>query len=182
MQAFYCKSFISKIIPHQYYKPGKLFLSHRTSIIQKLGTLFATLLSMHPLIISGLSSIGTSLLDQTLNKIRNIEAGTINFHAILQRLSKKGCAVETCNRMKADLLEGIRSNPLFNEFFKDPNTAIAISIDPQGRCSFKENGKLMLTCSRDSNLGKMGIAYFNVAQLSIPSNQQLKEVYLENIA
>ena len=84
--------------------------------------------------------------------------------------------------MKAELLESIQADPLFNEFRKHSNSVISVSIDPQGRCAFKENGNPMLTCSRDSSLGKMGIAYFNISQLSIPSNQQLKEVYLENIA
>ncbi|MDR0646982.1 MAG: hypothetical protein LBF43_00910 [Puniceicoccales bacterium] len=137
---------------------------------------------MHPLIISGLSNIGTSLLEQTLNKIRSIETCTLNLNAILARLSRKGCAKETFNKMKAELLEGIQTDPLLNEFRNDPNSVISIVMDPQGRCVFNENGKIILTCSRDSLLGKMGIAYFNLSQLSIPNNQRLTEVYLENIA
>ncbi|MDR0755485.1 MAG: hypothetical protein LBE99_01030 [Puniceicoccales bacterium] len=84
--------------------------------------------------------------------------------------------------MKAELLEGIHTDPLLNEFRNDPNSVISIAMDPQGRCIFNENGKVILTCSRDSLLGKMGIAYFNLSQLSIPHNQRLTEVYLENIA
>ncbi|MDR0393506.1 MAG: hypothetical protein LBH52_04775 [Puniceicoccales bacterium] len=137
---------------------------------------------MHPLIISGLSNIGTSLLEQTLNKIRSIDTCTLNLSAILNRLSRKGCARETFNKMKAELLEGIHTDPLLNEFRNDLNSVISIVVDPQGRCAFSENGKVILTCSRDSLLGKMGIAYFNLSQLSILNNQRLTEVYLENIA
>ena len=137
---------------------------------------------MHPLIMSGLSSIGSSLLDQTLSKIRNNERGFINFKAIMQHLSRKGCAHETIFRMKADLLEAINSNPLLNEFRESSNSTISISIDQQGRCLFKENGHLILTCSRDSNLGKAGLAFFNLSQLGIPKQEQSTEVYLENIA
>ena len=137
---------------------------------------------MHPLIMSGLSSIGSSLLDQTLNKIRNNERGVINFKAIMQHLSRKGCARETISRMKADLLEAINTNPLLNEFRESANSAISVSIDPQGRCLFKENGHPILTCSRDSSLGKAGLAFFNLSQLGIPHQEQASEVYLENIA
>lgn len=137
---------------------------------------------MHPLIISGLSSIGSSLLEQTLSKIRNNEHGVINFKAIMQHLSRKGCARQTIDRMKADLLETMRNNPLLNEFRESHTSAISVSQDPQGRCLFRENGNPILTCSRDSNLGKMGLAFLNLSQLGIPAQEQPKEVYLENIA
>ncbi len=137
---------------------------------------------MHPLIISGLSSIGSSLLDQTLSKIRNNEHGVINFKAIMQHLSRKGCAQSTVYRLKADLLESINNNPLLGEFRTSSNSLISISQDLQGRCLFKEDGKVILTCSRDSNLGQMGLAFFNLSQLGIPAAEQSKEVYLENIA
>ncbi len=137
---------------------------------------------MHPLIISGLSSIGSSLLEQTLSKIRNNEHGVFNFKAIMQHLSRKGCARQTIQSMKADLLETIQNNPLLNEFRESHNSAISVSQDPHGRCLFKENGTPILTCSRDSNLGKMGLAFFNLSQLGIPTQEQSKEVYLENVA
>lgn len=137
---------------------------------------------MHPLIISGLSSIGSSLLEQTLNKIRNNEHGVINFKAIMQHLSRKGRATETVYRMKADLLEAIHNDPLLNEFREKQDSAISISLDRQGRCLFKEDGHLIVTCSRDSNLGKMGLAFYNLSQLGIPAQEQTKEIYLEKVA
>jgi hypothetical protein len=137
---------------------------------------------MHPLILSGLSSIGTSLLDQTLNKIRNNERGVFNFKAIMQHLSRKGCAVETVRHLQADLLESIKANPLLNEFRNKPNSTISIALEPSGRCIFKEDGQPILTCSRDSSLGKLGLAYYNLSQLGVPASEQAKEVYLENIA
>ena len=137
---------------------------------------------MHPLIISGLSSIGCSLLDQTLSKIRNNEQGFVNFKAIMQRLSRKGRAQQTIFEMKAELLEAINNDPLLNEFRESPNSAVSVSIDPHGRCLFKENGKEILTCSRDSNLGKLGLAFFNLSQLGVPALEQSSEVYLENVA
>lgn len=139
-------------------------------------------LSMHPLIISGLSTLGTSLLDQTLDKIRSNEHKVINFNAIMKHLSRKGCAKETLNNMKADLLNAILDDPLLNEFRNSTTSILSITIDHKGRCSFQEDGKTILTCSRDSNLGKLGLAYFNISQLAIPTHEQNKEVYLENIA
>ncbi len=137
---------------------------------------------MHPLIINGLSTIGTSLLDQTLDKIRSNEHKIINFNAIMQHLSRKGCAKETINNMKADLLDAILNDPLLNEFRNSTTSVLSITIDTKGRCSFQEDGKTILTCSRDSNLGKLGLAYFNLSQLAIPPQEQNKEVYIENIA
>lgn len=137
---------------------------------------------MHPLIISGLSTIGTSLLDQTLDKIRSNDHKVINFNAIMQHLSRKGCKKETLNSMKADLYNTIINDPLLNEFRNSTTSILSITIDPRGRCLFQEDGKPILTCSRDSNLGKLGLAYFNLSQLAIPTQEQNKEVYLENIA
>jgi len=137
---------------------------------------------MHPLIINGLSTIGTSLLDQTLDKIRSNEHKVINFNAIMQHLSRKGCAKETLTSMKTDLFNAIINDPLLNEFRNSPTSTLSITIDAKGRCAFQENGKSILTCSRDSNLGKLGLAYFNLSQLAIPTQEQSKEVYLENIA
>ena len=137
---------------------------------------------MHPLIINGLSTIGTSLLDQTLDKIRSNEHKVINFNAIMQHLSRKGCAKETLTNMKADLFTAIINDPLLNEFRNSPTSTLSITIDARGRCAFQEDGKSILTCSRDSNLGKLGLAYFNLSQLAIPTQEQSKEVYLENIA
>ena len=137
---------------------------------------------MHPLIINGLSTIGTSLLDQTLDKIRSNEHKVINFNAIMQHLSRKGCAKETLISMKTDLFNAIINDPLLNEFRNSPTSTLSITIDARGRCAFQEDGKSILTCSRDSNLGKLGLAYFNLSQLAIPTQEQSKEVYLENIA
>ena len=137
---------------------------------------------MHPLIISGLSSIGSSLLEQTLSKIRNNEHGVINFKAIMQHLSRKGRAHETIFSMKSELLDAINRDPLLNEFRSSPNSPVSVSIDHHGRCLFKENGQTILTCSRDSNLGKLGLAFFNLSQLGIPTLEQSSEVYLENVA
>lgn len=100
----------------------------------------------------------------------------------MQRLSRKGCAQQTIYEMKAELLESINNDPLLNEFRESPNSAVSVSIDSNGRCLFKENGKEILTCSRDSNLGKLGLAFFNLSQLGIPALEQSSEVYLENVA
>jgi hypothetical protein len=137
---------------------------------------------MNPLIVSGLSSIGVSLLDQTLGRIRNIEPYSLNFNAILNRLSRKGCAKVTLDNMKTELLEAIHTNPLLNEFRNQPDSLLSISLDPHGRCTFRENGQIILTCSRESSLGKLGVAFFNLSQISLPNNQPLTEVYLENVA
>lgn len=137
---------------------------------------------MHPVIISGLSNLGTSLLEQTLGKIRNVEANSLNFNVILNHLAKTKRAESTFTQMRTELLSAIQNDPLLNEFRSSPHSEVSVSIDQHGRCAFKEDGEAILTCSKDSDLGKLGIAYFNLSQLSIPKNQQLTEIYLENIA
>ena len=133
---------------------------------------------MHPLIITGLSNIGTSLLEQTLNKIRNIESCTFNLRAIMEHLSKRGCAKSTIRRMLNELATHILVDPLLNEFRQNTKTQLSLTTDSCGRCTFKEDGKPILTCSRDSSLGKMGIAFLNLSQ--IHNHQQLTEINIEN--
>ena len=133
---------------------------------------------MHPLIITGLSNIGTSLLEKNLSKIRNLETCTFNLKAIMDHLSKKGCAKETLRRLMKELATNILSDPLLNEFRHNTDKQLTLQIDEYGRCTFKEDGKPILTCSRDSSLGKTGMAFLNLSQ--VYNNKQLTEINIEN--
>lgn len=140
-----------------------------------IGTIYAVVYGMvHTWIVNGLADMGLSLLERTMRQRREDEKGIFHFPLIMHRLSKKGCKDAVIQQMQVELMEDIQKDPLLEEFRKREDSVITFERDPHGRCLVKEDQQPILTCSRESRLGKLGLAYWHLQHLKEPSPNEEK--------
>ena len=120
---------------------------------------------VHTWIVNGLANIGTSFLEQALRPKKESEKYVFNFGAIMAHLEKEGRKESVIREMQAELLEEAQQQPLLEEFRKADDSTITFERDGLGRCLVKENGQVILRCSYDSRLGKLGLAYYHLEQM-----------------
>ncbi len=135
---------------------------------------------MHKLAIRSLSDIGVPFLEQAIRRAKSDQKGAFHFKPIMDNLAKKGCLQEVMQEMKTSILTDIHNNPLLSEFRSDAKSTLNLEIDEQGRCIIKENGQVLLTCSRDAALGELCLAYYHLLQFEAPVSA--KEIPLEFVA
>ena len=127
---------------------------------------------MHPLIISGLTSLGGSLLERTFAKATST-CETESFERVFGKLSEKLSSTSKESNLlecaRSEMAELIMGDPLLSEFRVDKDAELTVSKDENGRCVFKEGKKTILTCSTESDLGKLGLAYLNLDQTGMLS-------------
>ena len=120
---------------------------------------------VHTWVVNGLANIGTSFLEQALRPKKESEKYVFNFGAIMAHLDKEGRKESVIREMQAELLEEAQQQPLLEEFRKADDSTITFERDGLGRCLVKENGQVILRCSCDSRLGKLGLAYYHLEQM-----------------
>ena len=135
---------------------------------------------VHTWIVNGLANIGTSFLEQALHPKKESEKYVFNFEAIMAHLEKKGCKESVIRQMQTELLEEAQKEPLLEEFRKADDSRITFDRDGFGRCLVKENDRPILRCSRDSRLGRLGLAYYQLEQMKSEA-RRAKKGY-ENVA
>ncbi len=140
--------------------------------------IYASLQNMvHTWIVNGLADMDVSLLERMMRQKREDEKGIFHFPLIMRRLSEKGCKDTVIQQMQTELMEDVQKDPLLEEFRKREDSVITFERDPHGRCLVKEDQQPILTCSRESRLGKLGLAYWHLQNLkeTSPSEEKIYE-------
>lgn len=135
---------------------------------------------MHKLAIRSLADIGVPFLEQAIRRAKSDQKGAFHFKPIMDNLIKKGFFQEVMHDMKTSILTDIHNNPLLSEFRSDAKSTLNLEINEQGRCIIKENGRVLLTCSRDATLGELCLAYYNLLRFETPVST--KEILLEFVS